>query len=125
VAFVKGFAVGATGAGAVNMMNKTMKLVGAASKAEIGGANAIAGGSVAFTTSTTVDLATNAAGLTDVSALDSVVNATANAFGTGTGANLVNATKGLVKDSVSGTVGEVTAAGTAKVVDDKLKEVLE
>lgn len=124
VAFGKGFAVGATGTGAVNMMGKAMKLATASSKAGKGFAKAYAGSSVAFSTSLTVDMATNAAGVTDIDALDSMLNATANALGTGTGAKLTNAAKGLFKDTVSGTAGDITAAGTAKVADDKLKEAL-
>ncbi|NQZ86913.1 MAG: hypothetical protein HRT54_04965 [Colwellia sp.] len=125
VAFVKGAVMGATGAGAINLMNKTMKLVTAASKTEKVTASAIAASSVTLATSMTVDVATNAAGLTDISALDSITNGIANSFGIGTGATIINTAKGLVKDSVLGTAGEVAAAGTAKVADDKLKDVVD
>jgi RHS repeat-associated protein len=125
VAFGKGAVMGATGAGAINLMNKTMRLVTAASKAEKVTASAIAGSSVTLATSMTVDIATNATGLTDISALDSITNGIANSFGVGTGATVINTAKGLVKDSVLGTAGEVAAAGTAKVAEDKLKDVVD
>jgi RHS repeat-associated protein len=125
VAFGKGAVMGLTGAGAINVMDKAMKLATATSKAGKGFAKAYAGASAVLPTSIAVDTATNMMGITDISPLDSTINGIANALGSGSGAQVTNLTKGVIKDSVSGTIGEVTSAGTAKVADDNLKNVVD